>query len=235
MAAPMPPSILSITAAPAAAPYNLPGPSFSWLVLFTLLLVLGVSVVIFVWQVRRWTTHRGWRALLDWSRERGFRLSRPADKVAGEPFDRLREAKVTTLLESGPTAVMQVVTAPVTPATAAPTEPARWHVLVRQLGAPWPPTGLRPAQAPGSLLDHFSLSSYPRMGEVERFVVFGTDSEAARILSRSQARALLPPDIGLLLHGRQMVLDFSTRPFDGIELGRMVALAEQLVQHLPSA
>ncbi|MEO6437397.1 MAG: hypothetical protein ABIP55_16760 [Tepidisphaeraceae bacterium] len=205
-------------------------PGFSWLVLLTLLLIVCVSVVVFVWQVRRWTTHHGWRALLDWSRERGFKLSRP-DKPAAEPFDRLREAKVTTLLESGPTSVMQLIVAP--PATSPSAEPARWHVLVRQLSAPWPATGLRPAQAPASLLDHFSLSSYPRMGEVERFVVFGTDSEAARILSKSQARALLPPDVGLLIHGQHLVLDFSTRPFDGIELGRMVALADQLVLHLP--
>ena len=194
----------------------------------TLLLLFGVSVTAFVWQVRRWTTHRGWRALLDWSRERGFKLSRP-DKPAGEPFDRLRDAQISTMLESGPTAAMQIVAA----SDAAPNQPVRWHVLVRQIPTSWPPTGLRPAQAPASLLDQFSLSSYPRMGEVERFVVFGTDSQAARILSRSEARALLPRDIGLLLHGRQMVLDFSTRPFDGIELGRMVALAEQLVQHLP--
>jgi hypothetical protein len=210
------------------APYNLPAPQFSWPIFVTLLLLLGVSAAMFVWQVRRWTTHRGWRALLDWSRERGFKLSRP-DKPAGEPFDRLREARVTTLLESGPTAAMQIVAT----SDAAPNQPVRWHVLVRQVPASWPPTGLRPAHAPASLLDQFSLSSYPRMGEVERFVVFGTDSHAARILSKSEARALLPPDIGLLLHGRQMVLDFSTRPFDGIELGRMVALAEQLVQHLP--
>src|SRR5688500_17160685 len=89
MAAPMRSWLFVIPAAQATVPYNLPGPSFSWLVLFTLLLVLGVSALVFVWQVRRWTTHRGWRALLDWSRERGFRLSRPADKAAGEPFDRL--------------------------------------------------------------------------------------------------------------------------------------------------
>ena len=77
-------------------------------------------------------------------------------------------------------------------------------------------------------------SSYPRMGDVARFIVFGTDSQAARMLSKSETRALLPPDIGLLLHGRHLVLDFSARPFDGIELGRMVALADQLVQHLPA-
>src|SRR5262245_22227982 len=90
------------------APDNLAAPPFSWLLLLTLLLLLGVSVVVYVWQVRRWTTHHGWRALLDWSRERGFKLSRP-DKAATEPFDRLREAKVTTMLESGPTAAMQLV------------------------------------------------------------------------------------------------------------------------------
>ena len=28
--------------------------------------------------------------------------------------------------------------------------------------------------------------------------------------------------------------DFSTRPFDGIELSRIVALAEQLAKHLPA-
>ena len=38
---------------------------------------------------------------------------------------------------------------------------------------------------PASLLDQFSLSSYPRMGETDRFVVFGTDSaSAAEGLSR---------------------------------------------------
>jgi hypothetical protein len=200
---------------------------FSWRVLFTLLLVLGVSVAVFVWQVRRWTTHRGWRALLDWSRERGFKLSRPDDSP-GEPFDRLGRSRVTTLLKSGPTKVFQLL-------IGEGPEPTRWHVLVREIKSTWPATALRPAHMPVSLVDQFSLSSYPGMGEVERFVVFGTDSHAARTLSKSQGRALLPPDVGLLLHGRFLVLDFSTRPFDGIELGRMVALADQLEQHLPVA
>jgi len=175
---------------------------------------------------------------LDWSRERGFKLSRP-QSAAREPFDRFKGARVMTMLESGETRAMQLE---VPPAAAAPegagagaaaVEPSRWHVLVRQISSAWPATGLRPAHLPASLLDQFSLSSYPRMGETDRFIVFGTDSAAARILSKSHARALLPPDIGLLLHGRHMVLDFSTRPFDGIELGRMVALADQLVRHLP--
>ena len=223
-----------------AAAYNIAIPGFSWLVLLTLLLALGLSAVVFAWQVHRWTTNRGWRALLDWSRERGFTLSRPQNPP-GEPFDRFGPtARVTTLLERGPTRVMQLELPP-TPAAPesgtgnAPVEPSRWHVLVRQVQSSWPPTGLRPAHLKASLLDQYSLSSYPRMGETERFIVFGTDSNAARVLSKSHARALLPPDIGLLLHGRYVVLDFSARPFDGIEMGRMVALADQLEKQLPVA
>ena len=226
----------------AVAEYNVQVPRFSPLVLLTLLVLLGVSAAVFVWQVRRWTAQPGWRALLDWSRERGFRLSRP-QAPPREPFDRFAGALMTTLLESEQTRAMQLEVPPMaapTPAAAggpgagaAGVEPSRWHLLVRQLGSAWPATGLRPAHLPASLLDQFSLSSYPRMGETDRFIVFGTDSAAARVLSKSHARALLPPDIGLLLHGRHLVLDFSTRPFDGIELGRMVALADQLVRHLP--
>jgi hypothetical protein len=205
---------------------ELSGLTFSWVILFTLLLVLGSSVAVFVWQVRRWTTHRGWRDLLDWSRERGFTLSRP-DDVAGEPFDRLNStATITTALESDKTRALQLRLA---------NNGTRWHVLVRQMSSGWPTTGLRPSTAPASLIDEFALSSYPQMGDVTRFVVFGSDSHAARILSKSEARALLPPDVGLLLHGQYLVLDFSARPFDGIELGRMVALADQLVGHLPAA
>lgn len=219
--------------------YTFELPRFSWLVLLTLLLLLGLSAAAFVWQVQRWTMRPGWRALLDWSRERGWRLSRPAAGAApGEPFDRLAGARVITLLEAGPGAGAAAMKAmqlevPPPPGGAMAVEPSRWHVLVRQLGSAWPATGLRPTHQRASLLDQFSLSSYPRMGETERFIVFGTDSAAARVLSKSHARALLPPDIGLLLHGRHLVLDFSTRPFDAIELGRMVALADQLVQHLP--
>jgi len=210
-----------------ASANQLSGLTFSFGVLFTLLVVLGSSVAVFVWQVRRWTTHRGWRDLLDFSRERGFTLSRPGpDEPAGEPFDRLNNATVTTVLQSENTRALQLRLAP--PAG------TRWHVLVRQMNSSWPATGLRPSTAAASLIDEFSLSSYPQMGDVTRFVVFGSDSHAARILSKSEARALLPPDIGLILHGQHLVLDFSARPFDGIELGRMVALADQLVGHLPT-
>ena len=47
-------------------------------------------------------------------------------------------------------------------------------------------------------------------------------------------RSLLPADVGLLLIGRQLLLDFSDRPFDSIEFGRMMSLTDQLVKHLPA-
>jgi hypothetical protein len=204
------------------------GLGFNWWVLLSLLAVLTVSVVVFNWQVRRWTTHRTWHALLDWSRARGFRLSQDGGDVP-PPFDRLSDARMLASVFKGSSGIFQLETR-----AGSNVEPPRWHVLVRDLPAgAWPATGLRPANAKGSLLDLFSLSSFPGMGEVDRFMIFGTDSVAAKLLSASPARALLPPDIGLLLSGTRLALDFSSRPFDPIELGRMTALADQLVAHLP--
>jgi hypothetical protein len=206
---------------------DIPGLRFSFSVLLSLMAVLGAAVAVFTWQVRRWTTNRQWRGLLDWARVADFKLTQQ-DREPPAPLEVLPQSRVTTTLTSGPTQVLQLETLGGTAV-----ETRRWHVLVRELQSPWPATALRPAHATTSLIDLFSLSSYPLMGEVERFLIFGTDSAAARRLSKSEARALLPPDVGLLLSGSQLVLDFSSRPFDPIEFGRMNALAEQLVSHLP--
>jgi hypothetical protein len=200
-----------------------------WIAL-ALLAVVGVSVFVFSWQVRRWTSHRSWHVLSDFARESGFAMTRQ-DREPPPPLERLPASRMTVSLQSKTTNVFQLETL-----GGNAVETPRWYVLVRDVPAmAWPVTGLRPAHAKASLLDLFSMMSYPRLGETERFVVFGVDSTAAALLSKSQARALLPPDIGLLLAGTHLVLDFSTRPFDPIELGRMNALAEQLVTHLPSA
>jgi hypothetical protein len=113
------------------------------------------------------------------------------------------------------------------------TTPAQWNVLVRKIGTAWPPTGLRPAHNPTSLLDVLGLGSFPLLLPPERFVAFGADSQAAKMLAHSSVAALLPADVGFLLHGQSLILDFSDRPFDTIELSRMVALADQLAGRLP--
>jgi hypothetical protein len=71
------------------------------------------------------------------------------------------------------------------------------------------------------------------MAPTERLVLYGADARAARALGKSSVAALLPADVGLLLVGENLVLDFSTRPFDPLEFQRVDALAEQIVLHLP--
>jgi hypothetical protein len=93
-------------------------------------------------------------------------------------------------------------------------------------------TALRPTSHTSSIIDLFSMSSFPSLGATQRFVIFGADGAAARSLSDSTAAALLPPDIGLILHGMFLILDFTSRPFDQIEFGRMIDLADQLAPRL---
>jgi hypothetical protein len=103
-----------------------------------------------------------------------------------------------------------------------------WNLLILAIPAAWPTTALRPASDPTSAVELFSLASFPALASNQRFVVFGSDSQAAARLARSAARTLLPADIGLILTGNSLILDFSNRTFDQIEFARMLDLAEQL-------
>ena len=234
-----------------AGPYA----GFSFLTLLVLMCVLGLSCLTFWLLVRRATSHRTWVALSDWGRNRGFRyhpLRGGGDRSGapgGEPpapFSSMPAARpsVRLWLQSKDVQLLQLQppdapVPPIVPAGAATTgaavpAPPTWHALVRQVESAWPPTALRPAAREETLLDLFSLASYPSMIASERFVIFGTDSAAARSLAKSSLPALLPPDIGLLLHGQSLVLDFSSRPFDTIEFDRMLTLANHLTAHLPA-
>lgn len=243
-----------------AGPYA----EFSFLTLLGLAGVLGMSCLTFWLLVRRATSHRTWVALSDWARSRGFRYhplgtreGNGGGRVGGDaapspapfPFSTLPAARpaVRLWLTGATTELLQLQPPDATPpatsagdgekagAARATLQPPRtWHALVRRVEATWPPTALRPATRDESLLDLFSLASYPSMIASERFVIFGTDSAAARSVAKSSLSALLPPDVGLLLHGRVLVLDFSARPFDTIEFDRMLALAHHLTAHLPA-
>ena len=211
----------------AAVSYTAEDLRFSFSVLATLVVVAVASTILFYWQVRRWTTNRYYRSLLDWARAGGFQLSnQPRDPPV--PFETLSSSRATIWLKRDKTQLVRLQTI-----GGSHVQTPHWNLLIREIETTWPATALRPAQAPRSVIDLFSLSSYPRMGEVERFLIYGTDSTAAQRLSQGEPRALLPPDVGLLLHGRNLVLDFSSRPFDPIEFGRMTALAEQIVSRLP--
>jgi hypothetical protein len=197
---------------------------FSWMIALCLLAVLAMSSAVFWALVHRWTVDRSRAAVSEWAKERGFvrhREPRDLPLPTGEPLRPIVD------LASDRMMLLQLEN------TAAPA--SQWNVLIATIDSPWKPTALRPTNAARSFLDLVSLSSYPLMGETDRFVIFGIDTASARRLSKSHARALLPPDIGLLLHGDQLILDFSSRPFDTIEFGRMIALAEQLIAQLPGA
>src|SRR5690606_8899353 len=95
--------------------------------------------------------------------------------------------------------------------------PQHWHVLVRHLGSPISTVGLRPAQAPASLLDLIPTRTFPGLVPPERFIVIGDDRATAEALAVSSVRALLPADIGMVRVDDALILDFSTRPYDGTE------------------
>jgi hypothetical protein len=207
-------------------------PISPWIVL-TLVLIVAASSSVFWILVRRWTTHRYWHLLAAWAGARRFRLTR-GDGERPAPLEQWASVnpRVELLLAGSGTHIMEVLT------DAIPGLPrdqvARWRVLVREIEHAWPPTALRPVMHAASVVDLFSLSSYPSLAATDRFVVFGSDARAARVLSSSMARALLPPDVALVISGQHLLLDFSSRAFDPIEFDRMLALAEQLAAHLPA-
>ena len=196
-------------------------PAFSFGILLTLLLLLGASVGVFWLLVRHCTSHRQWVTLKEWAREHGFRsrLMNPTDLpppiAAMSPLVRLS-------LSSRAASLVQLETGA-----------SQWNLLIRKMPGEWIPSGLRPAQQPTSLLDELKLSPYPAYSSNERFHLVSADAAAARRLSKSITRALIPPDVGLLLWGNWLVLDFTHRPFDPVEFGRLLALGEQLAGMLP--
>jgi hypothetical protein len=205
-------------------------PPFSVWTLLGLLAVLVASSAVFWVHVQRWTYNRNWVALRDWANRNGFRLYRAKRAWVPAPLAELTLPPPNALVSmvGKRTQLLQIDT----PGESAG-EPLRWNVLVCELGVDWPATALRPAAHERSLVDLFRLASFPALMASDRFTIHGSDAPAARAVAGSMLMALLPQDLGLVLIGRRLVLDFSTRPFDGIELSRIVSLTEQLVAHLP--
>ena len=181
--------------------------------------------------VQRWMHNRQWVALGDWANRNGFKLHRAKRAVVPEVLARLTLPQALVALSSKETVLLQMDTPAAGGEEAGP--PRRWNVLVREIESDWPATALRPAMHERSLVDLFGLASFPALLSSERYSIHGIDAPAARAVVSSVLMALLPHDLGLILHGRRLILDFSTRPFDGIELSRMVSLVEQLAGRLP--
>jgi hypothetical protein len=219
------------------------GPSA--LVLSALLLLLGVSAGAFSLLVWRETSARRSVALAEWARASGFYHNPLARLRPPAPLDQFgrgvrvracyvstRAAVVDFVADRPPAASVSPPTDPAGTATVRPNGRVR-HALVWPVQADWPTVGLRPTGAVDSLVDLLPVPAQPARFGTERFVVYAGDRRAADAVAASHLRGLLPADIGLILAGKHLVLDFSDRPFDGIEFNRMIAVAEQMVAHLP--
>jgi hypothetical protein len=206
-------------------------PHFSFAIFLSLLAIILASGGIFVVLTRRWTTDRRTSALRDWAAEERFTM-RVAPRAELPPaLESLASLspRVEIALTRGPIEVLKLVTI-----SQPNSRESRWHVLIRQLDRAWSPAGLRPVGRGESFIDLFAMNGFPSLLTPDRFVAYGVDARAAKQIAHSPARGLLPPDVGLMVHGPYVTLDFSPRPFDTIEFERMLVVMEQIVSHTPA-
>jgi hypothetical protein len=191
--------------------------------LFALVAITLASTAMFVWNVHRAAYQRRRLELKRWLRNhRMSETDSPPD-----PLPRLLPAVTWTRLLADANRTL----------ASGHDANGGYHLLILRTPSPFPPTGLRPAAPTGSsrLLDSTPLRPYPSLPGTERFTTCGTTLHAARALADSPLRGLLPPDLGLLLDGNHLLLDFSSRPFDPLEFSRLLPLADQLAQNLPAS
>jgi len=204
----------------------------SWPLLGLLLLMLLAASAVFSLLVRRETVWKKWVGLSDWARRNGATLWRGQAATLPQELaflDPLRP-RARILLKGSNWTLVEILG---NPPPQSGNRGGRWRILLWRIDGDWPPTGLRPVTHLASLVDQLSLTSFPSLAGGGRFVIFGSAATAAKALAQSSAEALLPPDVGLILARNVLMLDFSPRPFDTIEFGRMLALSQQLAQHLP--
>jgi len=201
------------------------------MVLSTLILILGASVWVFAALVRRETKNRRALALAQWARSRNLRWADGQANLSALDALQRFNPKPRSVLRGENLTLVQFETAETT-IDSAVIAARRWNLIFRTLKTAWPATALRPTAHTISAADLFSLSSYPSLMPTQRFMIFGVESRAARALAESTAPALLPADIGLVLFGNHLILDFSARPFDEIEFDRLIDLCEQLAPRL---
>src|SRR5437762_2019538 len=162
---------------------NVTSPSFSWGIFLSLGAIFGAALTTFLLLVRRWTTQRQWVSLAEWCKLHDFEF-RPTQHELPAVLRNMTAGQVEVRLHlcSEGVTLIQIQTEP----PPGKPEPNRWNVLVRH--TPHRKTaiaGLRPANAPASLLDLFGLSQFPSLAIAQRFIVVATTSSAARQLSDS--------------------------------------------------
>lgn len=204
------------------------------LILLTLLVILGLSVWVFAMLVQRETKRRRVVALAEWARSQNLRVVKDAGDLPHLAPLKSFSARVQTAI-TGPTFTVAQVHTANAGLTTAVASPRTWNVVIRNLPSSWPTTALRPTAHEVSVVDLFSLSSFPSLMPTQRFMIFGQDARAAKSLAESSIPALLPQDIALVLVGNNLILDFTGRPFDEIEFERLIDLSNQLAPRLPNS
>lgn len=209
------------------------GAELPWTVPLVLLVILAASGVMFSLLVWRWTVQRQWLALADWAEANAFTLHPARQAIFPEVLSLLVQPppRVLVSLHDPDTTIVQIETSTSPGPTTRPA-PQRWNLLIRRIESAWPVTCLKPVTRPASVVDFLPLTSMHAVQPGERFVIYGSELAVARALGKSPVRALVPPDVGLILWGHYLILDFSTRPFDPLALQRLDSLAEQVVAHL---
>lgn len=222
----MPEAVISAITVAVSSPST-----FSFVALLTLVVILAASGWVFLVLTRQWTANRPLQALREWARDRRFIVQLAPEAALPAALDGLRplDPQVELLLVNAGHTLVRLSTF-----DRAGFPRLMWNLLILETKQARGPAGLRPANAAASFLDLFSMNGYPSLLPPERFVAFAVDSMDARTLAASPARGLLPADIGLLVHGPYVTLDFSTRPFDAIEFDRMLAILKQVIEHTAS-
>jgi hypothetical protein len=205
-------------------------------ILIVLGVVLAASSITFWVLVRRWTTQRRLVAMTDWGKQRGFKLDVAANVADfGPPLDILRQygAQAAIALDDGRTRIVELAADPPPLPDGRPSAgQVTWRLLLRRIEPAHRAAGVRPAHDRHSFLDLFSLSSFPNLGGTERFVLFAVDTEAAEEFPAHAIRSMVPRDVGVLVLGESLILDFSSRPFDDLEFNRMTTISDQLARKI---
>ena len=190
----------------------------------TLIVILVASSAIFWIGIRRETIHRAQHRLDDWAEQHRFQRMN-LEFGPPRPLDQLNDVSIrlTIGLFSRTTSFVHLRMA-----SADDGPPTHWNLAIRKLNTTSPPAGLRATEAERSILDYFHLEASARQTATGRFTILGEDLVATRRLADGSSKALLPGDLSLLRIDEFLVLDFSGRPFDTIELTRMLALIDQL-------
>lgn len=202
--------------------------------------VMVAAVAMFIYLTRRWTVGRRRERIRLWARSLGLGPTRQLPDILVRTHTRL-DVRVGFASEEGFALLLR---SPNTPGAKNPNAARLWQLLGRrrEVGrqSPRDVTALRPTANASSVVDLFAvgyampgseLLSHPSVATPDEFVLFSTaDTQGGAIqeaieLARGERVA---SDLGVILTSEWVVVDFSAREMDEVELERAWQLAGRL-------